>query len=546
MKHLMKIRKLSCRAGSRFAGKIGKLILLLRRNRKRTIAAGLAIILFLSPMVYLNLREPKEAKADTFFKFDEGYGTSVNDLNGSVSAGTITGATWQTENLCFDEKCLYFDGTGDFVSVSDDADLDFAAADNFTIELWFRHGSVSATEVMIAKYIAGEGGTDGGYKILMESDGDITFAIDDDETWTPDDNVTTTTADFDNNSWHHIAAVKDGTTGIYLYIDGQFKGSDETIAATNTLENDDAFYVGIDGDGSSNDFTGFIDEVKVYASARTADEIKADFLGTTISRGKSASFEDTDSWLSDGLVGYWDFEEATGSATVDRSGNGNTGTLTNMQETGIADGNSTDTTIVDTDGSLSATDDVYNGMIAEITGGGSCAAVAGEQRTISDYTGASNTVTVGTAFSDVADNCGYIIKHQVGGKFGRALGFDETNDYVDTNLTIGDGYTELSVFTWANIVTTNTTRGIIMRDDWGGGANDVYALSLYGPGNVLRGLVVDSDGNPTDSYTDITTGWHHIGFTFDGPTKKFTLYLDGEIIITSNTSTGTLRSDIKK
>src|SRR4030042_3228888 len=95
-----------------------------RRNRSITLAG---IILILAPIVINTLIDTttNQVRADSFFKFDEGYGitSAVNDSNGAVSAGSITGATWKTDDLCFDGKCLYFDGDQDFVKFSDDDDL---------------------------------------------------------------------------------------------------------------------------------------------------------------------------------------------------------------------------------------------------------------------------------------------------------------------------------------------------------------------------------------------------------------------------------------
>ena len=220
---------------------------------------------------------------------------------------------------------MFFDGTQDYVSFTDDADLDFAAADSFTISFWFRHApKTSGTEVMVVKLEAV--GTDGGYQIQMEADGDITCQIEDvDADTTIDDSVSSTAATYDDNRWHYVSCVKSGTSSLTLYIDAVQITQDAALDASGTLANDDTFYIGIDGDGTSNDFTGFIDEVKVYRSARTASEVKADFAGTTTSRGSAASFGPDQSFLSNGLVGYWKMDE-TATPSVDSSGNGNSGT----------------------------------------------------------------------------------------------------------------------------------------------------------------------------------------------------------------------------
>lgn len=292
---------------------------------KRGLAILLIALILVSTLKFL-IFKPKIAFADSTLGFNEGYGTTINDNNGNIS-GTITNAVWKNEDLCKISKCLYFDGTGDYVSFADDTDLDFIAADNFTLEGWFRTPDItSGQRTIIAKHNA----TASGYKVYIDSSGYLVFGIDDDSTWTPDDSVSTTTTAFDDNKWHFFSVVKTDTTSITIYVDGIQYQTDSSMAATGTLANADTFYIGIDGNGSSNAYSGFIDEIKVYRSARTTTEIKSDYLGETPSRGVSASFGPDQSYLSNGLAGYWKLDESSGNAS-DYSGNSLT--LTNNATT---------------------------------------------------------------------------------------------------------------------------------------------------------------------------------------------------------------------
>ncbi len=54
-----------------------------------------------------------------YWTFDEGHGTTAHDESGQGNDGTITGAAWQDESMCVSGKCLYFDGSGDYVEVPD-------------------------------------------------------------------------------------------------------------------------------------------------------------------------------------------------------------------------------------------------------------------------------------------------------------------------------------------------------------------------------------------------------------------------------------------
>src|SRR3989344_1948852 len=341
-------------------GKGGK-----KKSKKFFVILSFALILGLAgSFLYPFYRQKALVHADSLIKFDEGNGTSANDTNASVSAGTITNAVWKPEDLCKSGKCMFFDGTQDYVSFTDDADLDFAAADSFSISFWFRHApKTSGTEVMVVKLEAV--GTDGGYQIQMEADGDITCQIEDDDADTTiDDSISSTAATYDDNRWHYVSCVKSGTSSLTLYIDAQQIIQDAALDASGTLANDDTFYIGIDGDGTSNDYTGFIDEVKVYRSARTASEVKVDMAGTTPDRGTAASLGPDQSFLSNGLVGYWKMEEAGDATRADSSGNGNT--LTESASDTVAQvagkfGNAADFELGDTE-NMSITDASQKGL----------------------------------------------------------------------------------------------------------------------------------------------------------------------------------------
>ena len=300
---------------------------------KKAIVVLFVVLILISSFKFLIIK-PKNVFADSRLGFNEGYGTTVNDNNSNIS-GTITNAVWNDRSMCKIGKCLYFDGTGDLVNFGDDADLDHVASDNFTLEGWFRTPDItSGTRVLISKYNSATG-TDGGYKVYMDSNGYLIFGIDDDQTSFPEDSASTSTTSFDDNKWHFFSAVKTGTTSITLYVDGIQYQTDSTISSTGTLANSDTYYIGIDGDGSSNGFSGFLDEITIRNSARSTTEIKTDYLETTQSRGVSASFSPDTSHLSDGLVGYWKMDESSGNAT-DYSGSGLT--LTNNGTTPFASG----------------------------------------------------------------------------------------------------------------------------------------------------------------------------------------------------------------
>lgn len=280
----------------------------------------LTLLLIAGLVAYSLLFLTKSTKADSLVGFNEGSGTSLHAATGGVT-GTITGALWRPESECLTGSCLYFDGTGDYISFGDESTYDFAAATNWSIELWFKTGPISSgTRTILTKYNSATS-TDGGYKIYMSSDGKLNFGIDDDQTSFPED-IATSQGRLDDNQWHFLSATKSGTTDITMYIDAQRVAQDASLSSNGTLVNTDSFYLGSDN-GSTNGWMGYLDELKItVASARTADQIKSDYQKTTTTHGVAARFGPDTSVLNNGLVGYWKMDESSGDP-VDSTGNGN-------------------------------------------------------------------------------------------------------------------------------------------------------------------------------------------------------------------------------
>lgn len=268
------------------------------------------------------------------WKFDEGYGTTANDSTGNSNSGTISGATWQTEDLClFAGKCLKFDGSNDVVSrtYEGDAELDPGTA-GFSISTWFKHSSTAPSASSTDALITRADGLNGvGYKLYMNDSGQLCFGIDGSAGSFPSDSTCSTTS-YADSKWHHVEGVKSGTTSITLYIDGQPVGTpDSSITASSLNGTTSAFRAGIDSDGSSNAWDGFIDEVKFFDYEQTAAQVKSNYNSKGSNSLASTTLGTTDAGtsLSQGLVGYWPLDENTGTSTSDKSGNGFTGTLTN-------------------------------------------------------------------------------------------------------------------------------------------------------------------------------------------------------------------------
>lgn len=115
------------------------------------------------------------------------------------------------------------------------------------------------------------------------------------------------------NTWTHLAGVWDGSQ-LRVYINGVLDG---TAAITGGTLVSSANPVRIGANLLSESFTGRIDEVRIWRTARTGAQIAAAmntcYMGTT----------------SPNLLANYNFEEGSGTTLTDRTGHGYNGTLVN-------------------------------------------------------------------------------------------------------------------------------------------------------------------------------------------------------------------------
>jgi hypothetical protein len=110
--------------------------------------------------------------------------------------------------------------------------------------------------------------------------------------------------------WHHVAYTFDRTTHI-LYVDGVMVASS---TATGDERTPNTVWLGT-VDGSAELYTGLMDEVRVWSSARAPADIEKDMLHR---------MEGTEP----GLMAYWTFDDSqNGGRCKDMSDNGNDATL---------------------------------------------------------------------------------------------------------------------------------------------------------------------------------------------------------------------------
>ena len=168
--------------------------------------------------------------------------SSLNSL-AVTAAGNAQISTAQSK---FGGASAYFDGTGDYLSISTNSVFNFGAG-AFTVETWVRFSSASGQQCIASNY----GSSTAGWSIQLFG-GTIIVNLSGDGV-----DITGTTV-ISANTWYHVAL--SGSTGaIRLFINGTQEGS--TYAGAVLLDTSSSLNVGaITGTATLN---GYLDEVRI-------------------------------------------------------------------------------------------------------------------------------------------------------------------------------------------------------------------------------------------------------------------------------------------
>jgi hypothetical protein len=195
------------------------------------------------------------------WKADESSGTTAADVSANAQHLTlVNGPVFAAGKL---GNALQLDGVNDHaVRTSPAAALKPTTA--VAASVWI---NTTATDTGGSEVLS-MGDT---YAVRVNSDGNVRFFIYSAGQWSA---IDSTGLNLKDGAWHHIVGQYNGSQ-LQLYIDGVLRG---TVAKFGSLSYTlgTGFYVGKHGNGGTNrDFSGKIDQVRVYGRALTTAEISA-------------------------------------------------------------------------------------------------------------------------------------------------------------------------------------------------------------------------------------------------------------------------------
>ena len=193
-----------------------------------------------------------------------------------------------------------FNGSdSDYIAVSNDDKLNANTA--ISVTLWFKVPTVGANyKGLIGKNTISDWNSNQAWSFNFPGNGKIEFVL--------GSGSALTSNTYDDNTWHHLVGTWNGDNP-KIYIDGSevsYTSQTSTNAVTDSTSElrlgDYAFEA-----GQNRHLNGTLDDVRIYNRSLSPSEVSALYN------------------FAPGPVAYYDFEDATGSTLLDRSGVGNTG-----------------------------------------------------------------------------------------------------------------------------------------------------------------------------------------------------------------------------
>jgi hypothetical protein len=220
-----------------------------------------------------------------YWQMNEGFGTLVEDKVRKRN-GVLSGATWAISPV---GRAFNFNGSSNYLEVTNGGLLNFSEETSMTIELWFK-GTAAGTLLSNGK---GDGsdtktswtfGLDANGKIVVRNNGE-TFE--------------SNTSGYLDNNWHHLSIVLERNAAINLYLDGQLQKTGNSNIWKGFAGS--KLWIGVRGwfSGSvemrDQYFSGSLDDIRLWNLARRPEQIQRDWVNRL-------------SGNELGLVAYYPFE----------------------------------------------------------------------------------------------------------------------------------------------------------------------------------------------------------------------------------------------
>lgn len=240
------------------------------------------------------------------------------DSSGNGNTGYLNGFTSTTTTTGKLGQALEFDGVDDHVSNSNSSTFNL---ETNSVSVWFKTTGSGFARIVTK---LNQSSTRMPFEIRRNTNNTIQYTIFNGTAVAVNSDTT-----LNDGQWHHAVGTRVKGGALKLYIDGVLQSDQKTDTLGDTTVSSD-LSIGAREDGA-NPFDGTIDDVRIYNRVLSADEITHLYgLGATTHVNTTITSPN----LQTGLVGHWTFDgKDLINNAADRSGQGNTGYLTNFTST---------------------------------------------------------------------------------------------------------------------------------------------------------------------------------------------------------------------
>ncbi|KPA15190.1 protein containing Laminin G, subdomain 2, partial [Candidatus Magnetomorum sp. HK-1] len=249
------------------------------------------------------------------WKFNEGYGLSSADSSTNAYSLTYINMdptlSWadglMLQNPPQSTLGIVFDATkNQYIEIENESKFDLTG--ELTLEAWIKPEKNGVLKTIISK-------SDSAWSLKINQNNKIEFI-----TGGLSNQTTTSQAVLNMGQWYHIAAVWNGSEKI-IYING-LEDAKSAFVSGQLAENNFNVYIGGDPSTSAREFSGIIDEVKIWNTGREAELVQNHY-------NHKLSGDET------GLIESFSFNDPSDiiSGTIE----GLTGTMVNMTQSNYAD-----------------------------------------------------------------------------------------------------------------------------------------------------------------------------------------------------------------
>jgi hypothetical protein len=241
-----------------------------------------------------------------FFSFID-IASAARDVSGYAWSENIGWVNFDSGNIV--NSSLSFDGVEDYVEIPNSASINNTRV--FSFSFWFYVNNFTGPWVSLFGKMDNEGTVASrNFVSFLNSNGSV-YACSADTTG--QQCATTAVGTIETGKWYNYAAVIDRNNGtIKIYINGE-EAASNTVRVSDAVTNENPIYIGSHR-YAYDVLDGYFDNAALWNIALTQQQIK-DQMWTELGGTET------------GLVGYWDFNEGTGSTVNDKTSNNNDGTV---------------------------------------------------------------------------------------------------------------------------------------------------------------------------------------------------------------------------